>query len=77
MPKCVGDVQNEWGPLEIKWSGLKEVEKTLETSHKFKTHALTITEVNECFSLTCVHQLEGTVHASCHGYKSFLGLKLY
>jgi len=50
MPKCVGDVQKEWGALAVKWSDLNEVEKTLETSQQLKTHALSITEVNECFS---------------------------
>lgn len=50
MPKCVGDVRKEWGALAVKWSGLNEVEKTLETSQQLKTHALSITEVNECFS---------------------------
>jgi hypothetical protein len=50
MPKCVDDVQNEWGALAVKWSGLKDVEKTLETSQKIKTHALIVTQVNECFS---------------------------
>lgn len=50
MPKCVRDVQKEWGALAVKWSGLNEVEKTLETSQQLKAHALSITEVNECFS---------------------------
>lgn len=50
MPKCVGDIRKEWGALAVKWSSLNEVEKTLETSQQLKTHALSITEVNQCFS---------------------------